>query len=78
VKRSLEREKIVATRAIEHLEAQCRELEAKYGWTTEDFLRKFEDGTAGDEEDFFKWYAMAQGVEDWKGTLTALEEALVD
>ncbi|OGW00415.1 MAG: hypothetical protein A2889_01890 [Nitrospinae bacterium RIFCSPLOWO2_01_FULL_39_10] len=75
---SLKRERRVCSLAIEHLESQCKEFEKRYYWTTDEFLQKFEEGLAGDNEDFFKWYAIAQGLADWKSTMSALEEVLVD
>lgn len=76
--RSLERERGICFLAIQHLETMCKEFEGKYHWTTEEFLQKFDSGLAGDDEDFFKWYAVAQGLIEWKSTKNALEEVLVD
>lgn len=76
--RSLKREKSVCSVAIEHLEVSCKKFEEKYGWNTEEFLQKFNEGIAGDDEDIFKWYAVAQGLKDWKNTKMALEETIVD
>ncbi len=75
--RSLEREREICSFAIHHLEGKCKEFEERYRWTTEEFLQKFEDGSAGDDEDFFRWYTIAQGLADWKVTRNALEEVLV-
>ena len=76
--RSLTREKAISSVAIEHLEALIGAYEEKYGWTTEEFIQKFEGGVVGDEEDFFKWYALAQALRDWQATKSALEEILAD
>lgn len=78
VLRSLEREKKICSLAIQHLEMMSKEFEKRYYWTTEEFLQKFDAGSAGDDEDFFKWYAVAQGLSEWKSTKHALEEVLVD
>ena len=75
--RSLEREKGMCMVAIDHLEGLCKEFEEKYHWTTDEFLQRFDSGLAGDDEVFFKWYAVAQGLADWKSTKRALEEVLV-
>ena len=77
VMRSLEREKKMCVFAIDHLESLCKEFEEQYHWTTDEFLQRFDNGLAGDDEVFFKWYAVAQGLADWKSTKRALEEVLV-
>lgn len=54
------------TATAQHLREKAQQFEQKYGWTTELFLRKFEAGEIGDDHDFFVWYALAQGINDWQ------------
>ena len=74
---SLEREKKISQLAINHLKDQIKSYERKFRWSTSEFLNKFDNGLIGDDEVFFKWYAMAQALKDWQTTKEALEEAIV-
>jgi hypothetical protein len=74
---SLERERKISQLAISHLKDQIIIYEKKYTWSTAEFLTKFDSGMIGDDEAFFKWYALAQALRDWKTTKEALEEAIV-
>lgn len=74
---SLEREKKISQLAINHLKDQIRSYESKFRWSTSEFLNKFDNGLIGDDEAFFKWYALAQALKDWQTTKEALEEAIV-
>ena len=42
------------------------------------FLRKFNSGEAGDDLEFFRWYALAQAIKDWQATYDGLRELLGD
>ncbi len=66
--RSLERERKLSEAALTRLAEQCKVFEAQYGWSTEEFLRKFDAGEIGDDQDFFRWYALAQAQRDWQAT----------
>ncbi|MDZ7264629.1 MAG: hypothetical protein ONB16_08595 [candidate division KSB1 bacterium] len=74
---SLEREKKISQLAIAHLKDQLKSYERKFRWSTAEFLEKFDNGSIGDDEAFFKWYALAQALKDWQSTKEALEEAIV-
>ncbi len=74
---SLEREKKISQLAIRHLKDQLKSYEEKFNWSTAEFLEKFDSGSIGDDEAFFKWYALAQALKDWQTTKEALEEAIV-
>lgn len=52
--RSLERETKLSEAAVARLEEECRAFETKYGWSTEEFLRKFNTGEIGDNQDYFR------------------------
>ena len=78
VVRVLEREKKVCDTAIAHLREKSHSLEQQYGWSTEDFLRKFNMGEIGDDQLFFHWYALAEATKDWQKTRDSLQELLAD
>lgn len=74
--RALGREKLVCEAAIARLREKYAPLEQKYGWTTDEFLRKFNAGEAGDDQEFFLWYALAEAAQEWQVTRNSLEELL--
>jgi hypothetical protein len=73
---SLERESRLSETAIARLDKRCRAFEKRYGWSTEEFLRKFNGGEIGDDQDYFLWYALARAKQDWKATRESLDELL--
>jgi hypothetical protein len=73
---SLERESRLSETAIARLDERCRTFEKRYGWSTEEFLRKFNAGEIGDDQDYFLWYALAQAKQDWQTTRESLDEVL--
>jgi hypothetical protein len=48
-------------------------FEKKYKITTSDFVRLFENGKMGDEQDFFEWIALYKGKKHWEEKLSALK-----
>jgi len=74
--RLLEREKRVSEVAITRLKERCRLLEQQYGWLTDEFLKKFDAGEIGDEQEFFLWYALAEAMKEWQATHSSVEELL--
>ncbi|RME65534.1 MAG: hypothetical protein D6790_01675 [Caldilineae bacterium] len=72
----LVRERAVSEAAIARLRERTKPLEQKYGWSTETFLEKFNAGAAGDESDFFTWYALAEAMKDWQKIRNSLDELL--
>ncbi len=50
-------------------------LEKKYQITTSNFIRSFENGKMGDEQDFFEWIALYKGKKHWEEKLSALKAA---
>ncbi|MBI2875408.1 MAG: hypothetical protein HYY20_00845 [Candidatus Tectomicrobia bacterium] len=74
--RILGREKAMCETAIARLKERYRLLEQQYGWSTDEFLEKFNAGEIGDEQEFFLWYALAEAEKDWQTTRDSLEELL--
>jgi hypothetical protein len=76
ITRILQREMSVSEIAINRLKEKLRPLEEEYGWSTDLFVEKFNQGEAGDDQVFFRWYAMAEALKDWQNTIHSLEEVL--
>ena len=74
--RVLARERLVCETALARLRDRYRPLEQQYGWTTDEFLKKFSAGEIGDNQELFLWYALTQAAKDWQATRNSLEELL--
>jgi len=72
----LEREKRVCDTAILQLQEKLQPYETEYGFNTEKFLEKFNSGDLGDDQAYFRWYANAKALEDWKKTKEGLSDLL--
>ena len=73
VKESLEREYKICSRTISFYKKKTKALEKKHKMTTASFLKKFEKGEAGDEQDCFDWYAFHKLLLSWTNTKNALK-----
>jgi len=74
----LQREKAVCEAAINRLQEKTRLLENQFGWSTDMFLKLFNAGDIGDEQEFFRWYALAEAIQEWQQTYNSLQEILSD
>jgi hypothetical protein len=54
-----------AQRRLAAYQANCATFEQRHGMRTEAFLEQFEAGTLGDQQEWFDWYAAAQGKNIW-------------
>ncbi len=72
IKESLEREYKICSKTISFYKRQIKTLEKKYDMTTASFLKKFEKGKIGDDQDFFDWYAFHKLISSWTNTKNAL------
>jgi hypothetical protein len=70
-----EREKVQARSEL--FARECAHYEQRNGMTTERFLETFEAGALGDEEEYFDWYAAAQGRLSWDERRRNLDEVIV-
>jgi hypothetical protein len=75
-KTSLAREYALCSSAIAFYKKALKEFEHKYRLTTRAFLKQFEAGEAGDDTDFFDWYAFARLLAQWQKTQAALRTAI--
>lgn len=72
IKDSLEREYNICSKAISFYKRQIKAFEKKYITDTPTFLKKFEAGMMGDEQEFFDWYAFHKLLISWNKTKHAL------
>ena len=54
-----------AQRRLSAYQASCATFEQRYGLSTEEFLDQFDAGVLGDQQEWFDWYAAAQGKKIW-------------
>ena len=54
-----------AQRRLSAYQLHCSEFEQRHGMSTEEFLERFEAGSLGDQQEWFDWYAAAQGKKLW-------------
>ncbi len=63
---------------MERFERECDGFEVQYGMNSDDFLVAFEDGSLGDEEPLFFWFAAKQGLDYWSRRVEILAGASVE
>lgn len=76
VVRALEREQRMCETAIERLQERSQPYEQQFGWSTDSFLQKFNAGEIGDEQIFFRWFAVAEAIKEWQQTYESLTDLL--
>ena len=76
LRESLEREFNICSMIIAFYKKQIKSLERKYGMNTSAFLAKFEEGSMGDEQDFFDWHAFHRLLSSWIKTKNVLQPLL--
>ncbi len=54
-----------AQRRLAAYQASCTTFENRYGLNTQEFLEKFDSGALGDQQEWFDWYAVAEGTKIW-------------
>jgi hypothetical protein len=55
----------------------CNKFENQYNLTSDEFIRRFEQGELGDESDMFDWYAAKRGLDLWERRYRILTEVLL-
>lgn len=75
VKEAVRRELEIGKFALMRYSAKLSEFEKKYGMDTEKFVKKFEEGKVGDEQDYFEWFALFKAKKQWEEKLKQLEAA---
>jgi len=69
---SIEREEEVCGFAIQESKKRCKILEERYKLPSEEFYKQFQEGKFGDDEDFFEWKALIDGIHEWQKTKEGL------
>ena len=62
VKESLQRELGLLESRARVLREEIEAFESKYKMSSKEFQEKFEQGELGDEQDFFEWWGLLQGM----------------
>ncbi len=62
---TIEREEKICDLAQQELKNRCRIFENKYNLSSDEFYKLFQEGKMGDEEDFFEWKALIEGMKEW-------------
>lgn len=68
LRNSIDRENKICEMAVRRLREKCEVFEAKHRMSSDDFLNRFQQGNIGDEEDFFEWKALMEGIREWQKT----------
>jgi hypothetical protein len=74
---SIEREEKICDLAVQELKNRCKVFEGKYNLSSEEFYNLFQEGKMGDEEDFFEWKALIEGIKEWQRTKEGLRELIM-
>jgi hypothetical protein len=70
----IERENKICHLAIHHLTEKCKVFEEKYKLPSWEFYELFQEGKMGDEQDFFEWKALIEGMKEWEQTKEGVKE----
>lgn len=70
----IERENKICELAVEQLKSKCKVFEKKYKLSSNDFYNRFQEGKMGDEQNFFEWKALIEGIGEWQQTKDGLKE----
>lgn len=63
---------------IAALSQNLKNLEKQYDLSSEEFIKKFNNGELGDDEVFFEWYADIQTLKEIQKKLKLLEKVKLD
>ncbi len=69
IKESVEREIIMMESKIALIEKEISSIEKKYNMSSKSFIEKFEKGELGDEQDYFGWWGLIEGLKKLKERL---------
>ncbi len=72
----LERELKISKIKLKIYERKEKEFESKYKMDSSEFLKKFESGQLGDDEDFFVWWGYLKALRTLKERIAILESEL--
>jgi len=69
IRAALDQNERVAKYKIKKYSSICENFEKKYGMDSDLFMKKFDSGDLGDDDDFFDWYAAKRGLDIWNKKL---------
>lgn len=75
VKEAVHRELELGKFVLAWYSTKLSEFEKEYGIKTEKFVKNFEGGKLGDEEDYFEWFAVFRAKTHWEEKLRLLSRA---
>ena len=67
-------EEAVCLLAVDELRRRCRTFERRYRMSSRKFAKAFEKGRLGDEEVFFEWNALLEGIDSWSRIKKSLKK----
>lgn len=73
VSSAVKREVNIGNFLLDRYKDRLSYFEHRYNIGTKDFLKKFESGKMGDEEDYFEWFAVAQAQSHWQSKIKELK-----
>jgi len=56
---------------------EIEDMERKYSMTSSDFLKKFEGGIIGDDQDYFVWWSLIHGLEAVRSRIDKIRGMLI-
>ena len=59
------REEAICHLAVDELKQRCRAFERRYHMSSGKFAKSFDKGLLGDDEPFFEWNALLEGIQSW-------------
>ena len=76
IKESLKRELALLEAKIGLVKREIEEFERKYSMNSDEFLKKFESGELGDEQDFFEWWGLLKGLKKLEENIKKIKALL--
>jgi len=76
VRESLRRELALFEMREKLITEEIKGFERKYGISSYEFIKKFEEGVLGDGQDCFEWWGLAKGLETVKDQIGKIRSVL--
>ncbi|MBW8049164.1 MAG: hypothetical protein FVQ77_02260 [Cytophagales bacterium] len=74
ISEAIEKEIFLGKYLIQRYLEKLKQFEKKYKIKTTVFVKRFEKGDMGDDQDFFEWLAIFKGKKHWENKLLNLEK----
>ncbi|MBN2543153.1 hypothetical protein JXI42_09845 [bacterium] len=76
VKDSLRREISLSKAKLQLVSREIEQLEKKYGMSSKSFMKKFDEGSLGDDQDYFEWWGLVKGMLKLKENIDKMKAVL--